>query len=1732
MLVTERIPLLRTFRAELTKRSSLLVDEDMQEFFQQLEDYEGYGGLQAMGKTGQAFGSQTGINLNQTDTLPQGQTVQVSATYAQKQTAGKWKMKPSPVSTENLSQKVANMTGISDLNVDELDNICQSGQFLITVKQGCLAPKGTHLHTPAILNARTGRKLNLTDSIKSGIFDVKSGTIVDQRTNRKMNLPQAVTNKYISPELNKQLTTRCGLSDPFSGRECTLMEAIQKDLINPKNITVRDSSSGQFIALPEAVSRGLLSQENAQKISGDGVTVTFITQSQAIYSDEEFSNNTTRLSIGDVVELGLYIPHTGKVIDPISGIQMSMLEAVEKGLMNPTRKEIKDSGSGKWLTLIDAVSNGVIDPECGMYINKQNGQKMTLDDAYQRRLINKPMVLSKAMKDGTLLDNGRVMDVHTGRTISLKEAMEIGVIDSDGKCIVDSNTGETLSIVEAIACGLLDKEGSVHPYRGANRESILDSVDTGLIKLVQEDFSFGKLSVCDTRTGKTVTVHQAIKQGIITSNGDFVDTSSGRRILLKAAAGQGFVEKYVVETLLKDTSVKDSSGRYVSILKAIQIGIIVPDTAEIRDPTTRKLLKLQQATKQGIISTEDAQLVLEILCPAIVHTTIATKLQPGQDETSLRSVSVSDAIARGLLSEETGTFRDPNTGSSMPVQTAIERGLLRLSSEWPSVLSKQADGSTYPSQKSDVERWMKEVNDNPEIHKELESKGKATVESKVVRNVDDYSFTHTIVTKPKVTETVVAETKHFQVKSVVDPRTKREIGVTEAIHRGLLDMQEGTFIHPVTDEKMTIESALSRGFVRGIETTESIPGTSVFKETKSFAITGVIHPRTGKRITVTQAVKEKILDLDKGTYTGVDSRGREMKLNVSEAVGKGYIIEDEDTMKPGGNLKHETRTYQLKSVVNPQTKQRLEVADAVKQGLLDEHKGIYINPISGEKLTIPEAIERKLIDAELMSVISNAEGEGSKIITTKMTTLMVKFVVDPRSGESISVSRAVDEGILDSSMENYFNPVTGQVFSLNEAIDRKLVITQAAILEGSRSGSTESIHIDVEEEVVDSSLTEEVTTETVTFSINSVIDPRTMEMMSYDEAVLYGVLDVSRGLYINPMTRETTPIRIALEKGLIHGEVTSKTKAEDLMKSSVEASHLLFPVKKISSVVDPRDRKEISLVKAVKDGIIDLEKGTYFDVGTIENIPLERAHAKGFIKLSKATDADEIERMRIESQRKESERRHLSSENGLDPQIDMKMEKFGVSGEKEDTVFTDEVLNYTTSVENGGQNGNIEVHDKRGIRTWKQEELAIVEPDSSISTDSRSDSPMEITDLEYSDGLSYKSAQKLGIIDPVSGRIRYPKTGKYITLNEAIEKGVLDQNKPAMKDVLTGKEVSLKECIRKGIIDPVTCKLNDKKAKAEKVALIPDLEVKKTKTKTINLLDAVGVGLYDDKTGNFTDPKTKQSFTLSEAVSRGIIDDNLVCVVDGQTGEKIALEAALRQGLIDGVTAEVIDQSTGEKVPLLTAIQQGFIENIFDKESCTVYDTLSGKSVPLDKALTDGHIRSNEAHILDTSTGDVVSLDVAMKRGLLDVRSGAITDKVTGKKMSPEEALKKGILAVIGAPVLAGKVIYDAVKEKADSTEPKPGMVDTSIDSSIETKPFIPEPVKIARASNGEVHQELPKAFHDHPKSTIVYSKPGDIITPSAPSQLFSEPGYRMVEKESWVSFNLLSTSISLSFFR
>lgn len=95
------------------------------------------------------------------------------------------------------------------------------------------------------------------------------------------------------------------------------------------------------------------------------------------------------------------------------------------------------------------------------------------------------------------------------------------------------------------------------------------------------------------------------------------------------------------------------------------------------------------------------------------------------------------------------------------------------------------------------------------------------------------------------------------------------------------------------------------------------------------------------------------------------------------------------------------------------------------------------------------------------------------------------------------------EGIIDQEKGTYFNPVTGQTMSIDDALDKNLLVVEAG-RPGDQSDDEErvpSVHIDDELDALEDMGMEEVTEETKTFQITGVTDGTTGEMIPYDKAL-------------------------------------------------------------------------------------------------------------------------------------------------------------------------------------------------------------------------------------------------------------------------------------------------------------------------------------------------------------------------------------------------------------------------------------------------------------------------------------------------------------------------------------------------------------------------------------------------------------------------------------------------------
>ncbi|KAK7099742.1 hypothetical protein V1264_022800 [Littorina saxatilis] len=1661
MGVTEEVPLLRTFRAELAKRSSVLVDEDMHEYFTQLNEFEGYGSQPGSysGTPGQNYVSQMTIRPETTpateQVLPE-QTFRISlmgSGQPQRATVGTTALSQLSTALKAMQQQPVEISSTRTQQTAQVSVTPDHQQTVITVTPTNVSQRGQVLNVAAVLNPVTNEKLTLVEALHAGIIDPQTQSVFDPRTRQKLSLAQAAKKGLVDEVLHRQLTSPCGLRDPATGRELSLIEAIQQELYDPDTNRIKDSKTGEMVPVSEALSRDIISESCSRVLSGDSVNLTSITHSQARFANSEPLSPETALSLGQAVEKGLYNAQTGRLTDPLTGANLTLLQAVEKGYINPSYREVIDPTTGHFVTLTEAVNSGTIDPERGVFSQSTTGQSMSLDEAVRQGMVRKPTSLADLVKSGGLAEGGRVFDSSTGQMLSFRDAVDSGVVDKDKKCILDQASNEALSVAEAMKRGLMTPQGTfVDPVTG-RQLSVFDALESGTVKLVSEDVSFSKPAVRDTRANENVTVAEALKRGIIKPSGRFVDKRTGREMSLQQAVDQGLIDPATADELTRLTSVTDESGRAVSFLQAVQKGLIDPQQGLLKNAKTGSSMTLQEASTQGLVSADDAVNLLGLISPVMTSTTILTQIQPSsQEAVTVTSITITEATTRGLLDERTGYFTDPTTGRTMLVEDAIQKGLLTLSSQWPGPAALTVDVEEPDRGQMTMtasESFITDMSGGTKKTIPIEP-GSKKFESGFMSKTDgnQFAFTTTTLAKPLQSHSVINEVRHITIQSVKDPKTGKEISSDEAIRRGLVDLSQGLYCNTVTGEKIPFNQAIERGYIKAVS---GGAGGDPVKETRAFSITGVIHPRTGAKLTVSQAIQEGILDQEKGIYYGLDELDRFKAMPISEAIEKGFVIAEDLSTSVSGPASYvrETKTFILKGVIHPVTKKRMTLPEAIAAGVVNESEGLYVNPRTGESMPIHEAIQKGLMIAELSSVSAETDVDVNKITTTKLTTLSVTAVIDPRTNKIISVTKAIADGILDQSRGLYINPQTGESMALSDAIDKRLILAESAEAMSDdplERAEISSIHIQDETEAFEAALMEDLSTETVTLSIQSVIDPRTMEMVSYDKAVGAGILNVRAGSYVNPLTRETMTITAAMEKGLIHGEVTSKTREEELMKSVVSAENVGFPTATITSVKDPMTGKEISLSKAIQEGIINKDNGTYIDKRTGREVDLHEALEKGLITQSKTSDAADLDKSMAEEEAYEA--RLQTPRSPHDPnkpwsKVDMEVEKTVVMDEPSLSPMSTEVLHYSTDMETKSDRG-----ETFGAPAGPQ-------------------------------GLSYEEALRLGVVNSQTGTVRDPGTGTVVSLDKAIAAGIIDVDKPAVTDPTTQQSLSLHECMERQLVNPVTGKLDPSKAESQGFSGIKDTK----QVLPMNLIDAVAAGLFDSNTAKFLEPKSGQQYSLQSALNNNIIDGSLVTVKTTARGERVPLKQAVRKGLIDGRTAKVLDKKNNRWVSLPEAIQLGLVQNALDEDSGSMTDPHSGQQVSLSQAISSGALPADNLNVVDTRTGEQVTMDVAYRRGLVD-RAGNVQDKMTGQKTSAQDALKMGLLAIVGAPVLAGKMVVDAIQSRTDVTDAATGSkVSPSVRSS---------------TSRENTPTDKP-AVAAKPLTTIVYARPGDQITPTPP---------------------------------
>jgi len=410
---------------------------------------------------------------------------------------------------------------------------------------------------------------------------------------------------------------------------------------------------------------------------------------------------------------------------------------------------------------------------------------------------------------------------------------------------------------------------------------------------------------------------------------------------------------------------------------------------------------------------------------------------------------------------------------------------------------------------------------------------------------------------------ITSETQSMSVRSIKDPNTGEFLMPTEAIKRKLLDPYKGQFYNPLTGERLPISEAIQKGFViveiiadTSTTTTTSnvkpisdsnIVSTSLIRETKSYHLLGVYDPLKNDEITIKEAIARGILDRQKGLYIHPVTKE---SFSISDAINKGVIrariLTPKDTTTATStsmteqlpfqslvstNRFEENKSYTISGAIDPRTGLRISLSQAVKDGIIDAKNGTYINIKTGETISINRAIELNLVLTNDHQIPS-ANGNSSKLIQQhlhtaplvkrEVITLNIEYVKDPRNDRNLTVSEAIQMGLLDRQSLSYHHPMTGECLSLNRAYQMGYIV---------------GYYTDHQQHTIKQQQTTSITQHQQSFFIISVFDPVNNRSMTLDQAIQCGLFDYNRAVYIHPVTNESINIGDSVRKGLIDAQI-------------------------------------------------------------------------------------------------------------------------------------------------------------------------------------------------------------------------------------------------------------------------------------------------------------------------------------------------------------------------------------------------------------------------------------------------------------------------------------------------------------------------------------------------------------------------------------------------------------------
>ena len=442
------------------------------------------------------------------------------------------------------------------------------------------------------------------------------------------------------------------LVHPVTSRPLSLKQAIVQDFVDPKISLVKNTNSGKYVPLSEALKVGLIDGNKNLYVVSETKKIPLpeaLTEGLIVSSQKS-------LPLEKAIKMKLYRPETGKFVDPSTNTFNDLEKSIESGLINEDTTVFVNLSDNSEKPLVSAIADSNIDVTKGRVLDPKSKLSYNFDVAFEKGLLKTiPISYREKSVEKDILQT-RIEPSASGkpRELSIEDTIKFGIINPESSYIKDPKTGKFILLKVYI------------------QQNTLIMTTKTIIDVKSSFFVFGPK--CVIYLNKPESFDELVDSNCLDlSTGKLSIAKQPELLSLKDGIAMGLLDPETV--LIKDVA----KNKLVRLNDATRKGLFDPERANVVDTKTSKLYNLEDAIAENLLKTPKKKFdLLEAIEYNLYNPTTGSFQDPFviDDIIDRKKINLTEAIANGLVDPATTMVKNEANNEIISILSAINAEII------------------------------------------------------------------------------------------------------------------------------------------------------------------------------------------------------------------------------------------------------------------------------------------------------------------------------------------------------------------------------------------------------------------------------------------------------------------------------------------------------------------------------------------------------------------------------------------------------------------------------------------------------------------------------------------------------------------------------------------------------------------------------------------------------------------------------------------------------------------------------------------------------------------------------------------------------------------------------------------------------------------------------------------------------------------------------------------------